>query len=188
MAIGRLTQAVTLAALPPGFSFTVTRLVTEDYGHWSSYFMPARKIPFTSAAGDEIISSVLHTSSVLDSGAGPSSQLDFAVSGEIGGQQYHKSGMIRFASTNWNRLSRPDFSILLYQLEGSAAQVVSRPTSNFLNPDPFALGFSVVGKDLVMTVNLTSEKTTEVLNYLLTGVFLLHKQLANWVWGQLKAM
>lgn len=185
MAVGSINEALYLASLPEGFTFTVTALETETRDDWRGFFdRRADSVPYDVPAGKEIAEAHLTTSSVLDSGVGPTCKIRFKIAGSIGGKAVEKKGYFTFTNSEWPLVGRPDHLILGSSLDGTDSVAVVQDVRILTTPDPFSCAFVLKGDEIGLIISREKNLTNEVVSTVVGGILTAHTKAISWVFGK----
>lgn len=107
----------------------------------------------------------------------------FRIEGEVDGKAIEKKGYFKFTTTEWGRLARPDYGILLFSIDGMEASTVQIQMPTLVTPDPFR--FTVAVKDGRVALIATTEATLEtaILSNIMDGILKIHTKALSWVFG-----
>lgn len=187
MSVGKITQYLYLTGLPDGAVFTVNSVTTPEDKKWDTDF--SRHAPFTVTGTQShpglIGWSTIQTRSVFDTGTPPYVTLAYTLQLPVNGQQVTKTGYLSFNTTEFNFPSRPDYSLLTFNIEGLPPQNVSQKVRDLLTPDPMYVGFAVNENKVMVAASKENLLTTQVLNDLINGVIRVDIALVKWVIGAL---
>ncbi|QEI08397.1 hypothetical protein FXN63_23085 [Pigmentiphaga aceris] len=186
MAVGSVNEALFLASLPEGFTFTVTALETDTHDNWRGFFdRRSDSVPYDVAAGQEIAEARMTTSRVLDSGVGPTCKLRFKIAGTIGGKTVEKKGNFTFTTSDWPLVGRPDQLILNSSLDGMDSVAVIQDVRLMTTPDPFSCAFVLKGEELGLIISREKNLTNEVVSTVVGGILTVHGKAISWVFGKI---
>ena len=181
MATGHINQRLRMSALPADLTFTVTALENNRRGSWYSYFnLRDDRVPFKAAAGNLVVST-LSTTSVLDHGPGLSNTLRFTVEAKIQGRNVKKAGYFVFATTDWPRIGRPDYTTLLFELDGQQAASITQQVPTLITPDPYCCTFAVKDNKLYMLVSNDENLSTTTIGMVIDGLLSVHTKALSWI-------
>lgn len=192
MAIGKLAESLYLSSVPENCTFTVTEFINERRDSWYAYLEGAsgRKAPYTvtprkNNQGGLVAHSVLSTTSVWDKGTGTTAILNFTVSCDIAGKSITKKGYFKFSSTDWPRLGRPDYSLLLFGFDGDMVRELTIETPRLINPDPYYMSVALKDDKLYLIASIKDDLSTTVISNVIGGIITAHTKALSWAVGLL---
>ncbi len=186
MAVGSINEALRLSALPDGFTFTVTALEGETRDDWRGFFdRRSDSVPYNVLPGKEIAEAHLTTSSVLDSGQGPTCKIRFKIAGTVDGKAVEKKGYFTFSTSDWPLVGRPDNLILGCNLDGSDTITVIQEVRLLTTPDPFSCAFVVKDDQLGLIISRENNLTNAIVSKVVGGIFTAHTKAIGWVFGKI---
>lgn len=186
MAVGTINESLVLSSLPDGFTFTVTALEGETRDDWRGFFdRRSDSVPYNVVPGKEIAEAHLTTSSVLDSGKGPTCKIRFKLTGTFEGKPVEKKGAFTFSTSDWPLVGRPDNLILGCNLEGSDTVTVIQEVRLLTTPDPFSCAFTIKGDELGLIISQENNLTNAIVSKVVGGIFFAHTKAIGWVFGKI---
>ncbi|EMO61370.1 hypothetical protein LEP1GSC133_3400 [Leptospira borgpetersenii serovar Pomona str. 200901868] len=184
-AVGKLTCTVNLDGLPSNWSVEVisfTPVIPSGNNGWYA-INNGPTPPYTLQADGQLVSCILSSTNVTDSGEGPYGVYVFQVTNEKG---YTSDGTLQLGSSQWGTVQRPDQIYLIFDFlnDSNPAQTILMPVPTLLTPDPFSLGFGEDngGEDVIMVGASNQTVTTLVVAQIIQGLITVHTTLLSWIW------
>ncbi|MDI7188372.1 hypothetical protein [Leptospira santarosai] len=183
-AVGKLTCTVNLDGLPSNWSVEIisfTPVIPSGNNGWYA-INNGPTLPYTLQADGQMVSCILSSTNVQDSGIGPSGIYTFQVTDEKG---YTSGGTLQLGSTEWGVFNRASEIYLTFDFldDPNPPQMVLMLVPTLLTPDPFSLGFGEDGSgNMIMVASADQTVTTFFVAQIIQGIITLHTTLLAWIW------
>ncbi|MCG7374212.1 hypothetical protein [Pseudomonas luteola] len=176
MSVGKVTQSISLTTLPPGAKFSITSIDTPQNETFYTHFS-GKNVPYDVGCPGNIGESIIQTNDITGSGIPPYVTLEYRISSN----DKVSTGRLRFTTTEFSATSRPDYSNLLFDIDGEPPQLISQEISMLVAPQGIFLGFTMVDNKFVIAASPENNITLDVLNGLISGVLEAHKYAIKWI-------
>lgn len=194
MPVGVIHQELRLADVPPGFGLAITEASMMNFdpdiiGRWlvNGERVTDKKFNDFNVKSKGLFATYYsNPRSLIGGGKAPAGFLDFRIEFDARDQKIRKTGRLHMTTTPYSLSSRPDYAIIMVELEGLKSDAVGvRSVPTLLRPDPFYFHFFVKEDTFGLIVTEEQSLTNWLIEMAVNGIIFGHKQAVSWVTGKI---